>query len=100
MRDRSDEAKSSGYDSYAIELNPIQAEYCKSMGIPTCGRPLAETYPGMKFDIIYHCDVLSHFTDPVAEFKMMLDRLNPGGLLIFETGNFGDVNPSYYHFIS
>jgi 2-polyprenyl-3-methyl-5-hydroxy-6-metoxy-1,4-benzoquinol methylase len=70
------------------------------MGIPTCGRPLAETYPGMKFDIISHCDVLSHFTDPVAEFKMMLDRLNPGGLLIFETGNFGDVNPSYYHFMS
>jgi SAM-dependent methyltransferase len=93
------EAKSSGYVPYAIELNPIQAEHCKSFGVPTCRQPLAEAYPGMKFDIVYHCDVLSHFTDPVAEFKMMADRLNPGGLLIFETGNFGDVDPRYYRFI-
>lgn len=94
-----DEAKSLGYVPHAIELNPIQAEHCQGFGIPVCGLPLAEAYPGMKFDIVYHCDVLSHFSDPVAEFKLMVDRLNPGGLLIFETGNFGDVDPEYYRLI-
>jgi SAM-dependent methyltransferase len=94
------EAKSAGYDPYAIELNPIQADSCASLGVPTSRLPLATAYPGKKFDIVYHCDVLSHFTDPVAEFKRMVDRLNPGGLLIFETGNFGDVDPRYYRFIS
>jgi putative transposase len=29
----------------------------------------------------------------------MVECLNPGGLVIFETGNFGDVHPDYYHFI-
>src|ERR1700680_289388 len=95
-----DEAKSSGYVPYAIEINPIQAEYSRSLGIPTCGLPLAEAYPGMKFDIVYHCDVLSHFTDPIGEFKIMVDRLNPGGLLIFATRNCGDLHPGYYPFIS
>jgi 2-polyprenyl-3-methyl-5-hydroxy-6-metoxy-1,4-benzoquinol methylase len=95
----SDEARSAGYTPYAIELNHVQAAHCETQGIPTDRRPLAEAYPGMKFDIVYHCDVLSHFTDPVAEFKRMVSRLNPGGLLMFETGNFGDVSPAYYHFI-
>jgi SAM-dependent methyltransferase len=94
------EAKSAGYDPFAIELNPIQADSCASLGVPTSRSPLSTSYPGMKFDIVYHCDVLSHFSDPVAEFKMMVDRLKPGGLLIFETGNFGDVHPRYYRFIS
>jgi SAM-dependent methyltransferase len=93
------EAKALGYVPYAIELNPVQGEHCKSLGITTCREPLATAYPGMKFDIIYHCDVISHFTDPIGEFKMMVERLNPGGLLMFETGNFGDVDAAYYRFI-
>jgi SAM-dependent methyltransferase len=94
-----DEAKSAGYRPHAIELNRIQADHCESLGIPTERRPLADAFPGMKFDIVYHCDVLSHFPDPIAEFKRMVDRLNPGGALMFETGNFGDVKPDYYQFV-
>ena len=41
--------------------------------------------------MIYHCDVTSHFPDPIAEFKTMKQRLTENGLLIFETGNMGDV---------
>lgn len=94
-----DEARAFGYTPKAIELNRVQAEHIRRMGIPVDNRTLATAYPGMRFDVIYHCDVLSHFTDPVAEFKTMVDRLNPGGMLMFETGNFGDVRQRYYRLI-
>jgi len=47
--------------------------------------------PGQSFDVIYHCDVVSHLHDPIADFRAMRGRLRDRGLLLFETGNLGDV---------
>ena len=94
-----EEARAAGYSAHAIELNHTQAGHIRGAGIAVESRPLSEAFPEMKFDVIYHCDVLSHFTDPVAEFRAAVNRLNPGGVVMFETGNFGDVHPRYYRWI-
>ncbi|MBU1626419.1 class I SAM-dependent methyltransferase, partial [bacterium] len=92
------EANKNGYVVYGIELNPIQAEYIRNeLGFECVHYPLSEgLFDNIKFDIIYHCDVLSHFYNPVSEFKKMHDKLNDDGLLIFETGNLGDVSEKYF----
>jgi len=91
------EARKAGYDVSGIELNPNQSEYVQQkLGIPCAAQPLANAYPDQKFDVIYHCDVISHFYDPIEEFCLMHDRLNKNGLVFFETGNIGDIAEKYY----
>jgi SAM-dependent methyltransferase len=91
------EARKRGYEPYAIEFNAAQAEFMRSdLGIPCEQTPLGPaSFGGKAFDVIYHCDVMSHFYDPVGEFRRMRAALRPGGWLIFETGNGGDVDPKY-----
>lgn len=96
-----DEARTRGYEPYAIEFNAAQAEFMRtSLGIPCEQAPLgAGSFGGKAFDILYHSDVISHFYDPFEEFRKMHAAMRPGGWLMFETGNGGDVDPRYFkHF--
>jgi SAM-dependent methyltransferase len=87
-----DEARAAGFSPYGIELNRLQSESIRNnLSLPCESRTLADAFPGERFDVIYHCDVISHFSDPIAEFKLMRERLSEKGVLIFETGNMGDV---------
>jgi 2-polyprenyl-3-methyl-5-hydroxy-6-metoxy-1,4-benzoquinol methylase len=91
------EAKKAGYEVFGIELNPNQSEHVQRvLGIPCEARPLTEAYLDQIFDVIYHCDVISHFYDPIAEFRLMNERLKKEGLVFFETGNIGDIAEKYY----
>lgn len=90
------EARRQGFDALGTELNPLQAELIQQTGVPCERATISEAFPERKFDIIYHCDVLSHLHDPIADIQAMSDRLNEGGIMIFETGNFGDVRCKYY----
>jgi SAM-dependent methyltransferase len=89
-------ARDAGFDVHATELSPIQAAHIRDrLGIPcaeSTERVAAESGPG-SFDVIYHRNVLSHFPDPLGELTRLHDLLRPGGRLVFETGNFGDVDP-------
>jgi SAM-dependent methyltransferase len=88
------QARAEGFTPCGVELNHIQAEYIRRrLRIPCESRQLREAYPGERFDVIYHCDVISHMYDPYSEFRVMRERLKPHGVLIFETGNMGDVRP-------
>ena len=93
-----DEARKEGFEAYGIELNNIQANFIRSELKISCEEsPLdVSSFGGKKFDIIYHCDVISHFYDPIADFKMINNRLKDSGILVFETGNLGDVKEKYY----
>jgi 2-polyprenyl-3-methyl-5-hydroxy-6-metoxy-1,4-benzoquinol methylase len=97
-----DEARNSGFEPYGIELNTAQASFIKNnLGIACEQKPLDHTSFGhKKFDVIYHCDVISHFHDPIKEFRSMYSKLNPHGYVIFETGNIGDINKEYYSLFS
>ena len=92
-----DEARRAGFEPFAIEPNPVQAEFIEHrLGIPCERRPLSfETFQNKQFDIIYHADVVSHFYDPIDSFRTIHRKLRSGGLVIFETGNFADVRPEY-----
>lgn len=93
-----DEARKRGFEVYGSEFNSIQADFIRSkFRIPCEEFSLDVTsFGGKKFDIIYHCDVISHFYDPIADFNNISDRLKDKGILVFETGNGGDIRQKYY----
>lgn len=92
------EARRRGFEPFALEASPIQADFIRErLGIPCAGS--FEELEGLDpppFDIVFHRDVLSHFHDPVDEFARINRRLADGGHHVFETGNLGDVDPRYY----
>ncbi len=93
-----DEARKQGFKPYGIELNPTQINYMKNTLAIACeDKPLhTESFGTTSFDIIYHCDVISHFHDPITEFRTMYSKLNSNGYLVFETGNIGNIDKKYY----
>jgi 2-polyprenyl-3-methyl-5-hydroxy-6-metoxy-1,4-benzoquinol methylase len=97
-----DEAKKGGFEVYGIELNRVAASFIKEkLNIPCEDSALSEqSFCGKKFDVVYHCNVLSHLYDPIAEFRMICDRLKDGGILVFETGNIAEVKDRYFHCFS
>lgn len=92
------EAQKRGFQPYGIELNPIEAEWInKNLKIPCESVPLNEkSFGGLQFDVVYHKDVLSHLPHPVDTFKQIHRSLKKGGIMVFETGNIGELSPSYY----
>ena len=93
-----DEARAAGFDVQGIELNSTQADFIRNhLGIPCDDRPLTDaSFGGKKFDLIYHCDVISHFHDPIRELRTIRDKLRPGGFMIYETGNLSDVAAKHF----
>lgn len=93
-----DEARKQRFEVYGIELNKIKANFIRNkLKIPCEESSLrVSSFEGKKFDIIYHCNVISHFYDPIREFKKINDKLKDKGMLVFETGNLGDVKEKYY----
>jgi SAM-dependent methyltransferase len=96
-----DEARRAGFEPHAIELNPLQARFIREeLGVPCEESPLhGESFARRHFDVIYHSDILSHLPDPLGAMKMMHEKLADGGILVFETGNFADVEPRHYALI-
>lgn len=95
-----DEARNIGFNPYGLEFNPIQANFMRNkLNIPCEESTLnASTFEGKKFDAVYHCDVLSHFFDPISDFKMFNNILKDNSFIIFETGNFGEVSNIYFKY--
>ncbi|HEY5587482.1 MAG TPA: class I SAM-dependent methyltransferase [Candidatus Paceibacterota bacterium] len=97
-----DEAKKRKFNTFGNEISAKQCEYTKTrFNIPCVSDSFSPAiFNNKKYDIIYHCDVLSHFYNPIEEFKKMNEALNDNGLLVFETGNFGDVEKKYYKYFN
>ncbi|MEX2601725.1 MAG: class I SAM-dependent methyltransferase [Balneolaceae bacterium] len=95
------EAEQAGFIPHGLEFNPIQAEYIRSeLNIPCEESPLSRTvFNGKKFELIFHCDVISHLFNPVDDFQVMHDLLSEDGILVFETGNYAEMNPRWYRYI-
>jgi SAM-dependent methyltransferase len=94
-------AQQNGIEPFGVELNPSQASYVKgTLGIQCETLSFTtKTFGDRKFDVIFHCNVTSHFYDPIAEFSAMRDKLTNGGCLVFETGNGADMDQKYYRYI-
>ncbi len=96
-----DESRHAGFESFGIELNFRQAKFIKDeLGIPVESDPFSDSsFDGIDFDMICHFDVISHFYDPMSEFKRFNKRLKDKGILFFETGNGGDLSSQWLRFI-
>jgi SAM-dependent methyltransferase len=90
-------ARTAGFAPYAIELNPIEAKWInQELNIPCESVAMSpNSFGGMKFDVVYHRDVLSHLYDPIGTFQLLHQSLKDKGLLVFETGNIADVKTKY-----
>ncbi|MGA1822597.1 MAG: class I SAM-dependent methyltransferase [Thermoplasmatota archaeon] len=96
-----DEARKIGFEPYSIEFNRIQAAFIRDkLGIPCEEIPLDPyLFDEREFDIICHFDVLSHFFEPIDEFRKMNSRLRDKGYFMFETGNTADIDEKYLKYI-
>lgn len=96
-----DEARKIGFNPFGLELNPVQANFIRhNLNIPCEESPLtASSFAGRKFDVVYHCDVISHLFDPISDFRKINEIMKDDAFLIFETGNFGEVDAIYYKYI-
>jgi SAM-dependent methyltransferase len=96
-----DESRRAGFEPYGIELNLRQAKFMKEeLEIPVETNPFTESsFGGIYFDVICHFDVISHFYDPLSEFKKFNKSLKNSGILLFETGNGGDLSKWWLNFI-
>ncbi|MGA3297075.1 MAG: class I SAM-dependent methyltransferase [Candidatus Bathyarchaeia archaeon] len=92
------EARREGFDVSGIELNPRLSRFInEELSIPCENRPLnSSSFDSKKFDMVYLCDVLSHYHDPLSEFRQINAKLRDGGFVVFETGNGGDIDPRYF----
>jgi SAM-dependent methyltransferase len=59
----------------------------------------SHTLPTKSFDVVYHCDLLAHFPDPLGALRTMSTLLRPGGVLCFEVGILGGMSPLWYQLI-
>jgi SAM-dependent methyltransferase len=90
-----------GYEVSGLEPHPSRARYVEeALGIKVEQAFLEETrLPPGSFDIVYHCDMLAHFPDPVASLHRMAALLRPGGVLFLEVGILGGISPIWYKLI-
>lgn len=95
-----DEARRAGFEVFGTEFNSIKANFIRNkLNIPCEESPLNDSiFNRKKFNIIYHCDVISHFYDPINEFKKINNKLKDDGILVFETGNLPEVEEKYYKY--
>lgn len=95
-----DEAKKLGFVPHGLEFNPIQADYIRrKFDIPCEEQPVSEELFGdKKFDVVFHCDVISHLYDPIDDFKSMNKVMNDGGYICFETGNLAETDQKYFKY--
>ena len=95
-----DEARKTGFNPHGLEFNPIQANHIRNeLNIPCEESPLnTSVFKGKQFDIVYHCDVISHLFDPISDFRKMNEIMKDDSFLIFETGNGGEIDQMYFKY--
>ncbi len=96
-----DESGRRGFEPFGIELDHKRAQFIRErFEVPVETKPFSSSsFGGMLFDAICHFDVISHFYDPVFEFRQFHERLKDDGILFFETGNGGDLSRGWLKFI-
>jgi SAM-dependent methyltransferase len=94
-------AKAIGYEVAGVEPHPGRARRAaEALNIEVRCSLLEDLHwPGARFDVVYHCDLLSHFPDPIAALRKMSALLAPGGMLAFEVGTMGGLRRFWYEWI-
>jgi SAM-dependent methyltransferase len=91
-----DAAARAGFDVHGIDTNATRADACRARGLDVRHGLFEEAAIEERFDIVFHCDLLSHFSEPIAALAAMRARLRPGGLLFIEVGVLGGAAQKWY----
>lgn len=94
-------ALAEGYEVCGIEADAERAERVRgSLGVEVETALIERSaWPEASCDIVYHCDLLSHFPDPQFALRRMAALLRPGGVLCFEVGLVANLAPFWYEFM-
>jgi len=93
-------AQAHGYQVFGLEPHSERANLARRLGISVEQNFLENnTLPKASFDVVYHCDLLAHFPDPVKALQEMSSLLRPGGVLCFEVGFVAELSPIWFRFI-
>jgi len=84
-------ARLRGWDTYGVELSPHAAAAARErFDLPVYVGTLEEQNGRVgTFDVIIATDVIEHVPSPRQFVRTIHDRLNPGGVAILETPNWG-----------
>lgn len=88
-------ARERGYDVLGVEPSVWASTYARDeLGLPTVTGEIGDipekTGP---FDVVCSWDVLEHVSDPMAELRLVHDKLVPGGIFAFSTLDYGNWFP-------
>jgi SAM-dependent methyltransferase len=93
-------AREYGYQVQGLEPSLNYDEQLSVLDIPVVHARIEHNeLPKHSFDVVYHCDLLAHFPDPLCSLSAMCDLLRPGGVLCFEVGFLGGVSPLWYRLV-
>jgi 2-polyprenyl-3-methyl-5-hydroxy-6-metoxy-1,4-benzoquinol methylase len=81
------------FDVSGIELAAHAAMYCQRSGLSVLPGVADESTlnPNEKLDVIVMLDVIEHLPDPRGTLALLSRHLNPGGIVVITTGDFGSV---------
>jgi SAM-dependent methyltransferase len=81
------------YAASGIELAQSAAEHCQRSGLSVLSGPVdrANIERLGRQDVIVMLDVIEHLPDPLASLQLCADYLDPHGVLVITTGDFGSA---------
>lgn len=92
------EAQREGYAVAGIEVDAARARtVAEQLGVEVEAALVEESHwPDASCDVVYHCDLLSHFPDPLRALVRMRRMLRPRGVMFFEVGLVGGISKAWY----
>ncbi|MGY0570429.1 class I SAM-dependent methyltransferase [Bradyrhizobium sp. RDM12] len=81
------------FTAEGIEISEEAAKFARSRGLAVRTGLVSEQvlHEMGKFDAIVLFDVIEHLPDPHATLALCWQHLNPGGVIVFTTGDFGSI---------
>jgi SAM-dependent methyltransferase len=89
-------ARRAGFDVHGIDTNGTRVAACRARGLDVRHGLFEDAAIAERFDVVFHCDLLSHFSEPAAALARMRELLRPDGLLFIEVGLLGGPARPWY----
>jgi SAM-dependent methyltransferase len=93
-------ARTHGYEVLGMEPTRAYDQRLQVEGIPVVHAFIEDnSLRKHSYDVVYHCDLLAHFRDPIRSLSAMCELLSPSGVLCFEVGLLGGISASWYKLV-
>jgi 2-polyprenyl-3-methyl-5-hydroxy-6-metoxy-1,4-benzoquinol methylase len=85
-------AKTTGYDTYGLELSTETSKYAKDLGLEIqCSSLESANYENNFFDVITMNNVLEHTLNPIEDLSIVHKLLKEDGVVYIAVPNFGST---------